>query len=120
MSDSIKELFVSIYGGPIYFTMKACTEKKELQQLISCWGGEMTETTGPHTIHLVSKGEEAPKTGDSFHVQYIYDCIDKERLLLIDKYRVNKNSCYVGNMTAMWVMLGKSSWPDCQLKRWVL
>ncbi|XP_068218756.1 uro-adherence factor A-like [Palaemon carinicauda] len=109
-----EELFTNNCGLPIQFSMPICPQKEEYRRKIEGHGGRLTSVTGGHhTIRLIPP--ELKKTSNAFDVfstKYVDDCINGEKLLSLESYRIGK-SLYTSKICVNDIMMGLKSWKDC-------
>ncbi|XP_065282229.2 telomeric repeat-binding factor 2-interacting protein 1-like [Dermacentor albipictus] len=81
-------LFVKADGGPMYFYMVPCSERREIGQLIENGGGVLLrQDKNPDVVRLVPSSittTEGPD--DAFAAHYIRDCVHSNKLLPLKNF----------------------------------
>ncbi|KAL3223633.1 hypothetical protein MRX96_027302 [Rhipicephalus microplus] len=83
-------LFVKADGGPMYFEMVPCPERKEIRQLILDGGGVLLQPgKNPNAVHLVPSSIatiQGPE--DVFSANYIRACCGSDKLFPLKEFKI--------------------------------
>ncbi|XP_046394420.1 telomeric repeat-binding factor 2-interacting protein 1-like isoform X1 [Ischnura elegans] len=121
MDSVLPVLFLDDEGTPLEFALRGYSSDSSYSSvslLIKKGGGILhVKRDGPHTILLEKPESRMFCEGECFSIMYITDCCEANRLLDLNKYRLNKNSKYCQDYDANLILLKKKSWRDIPLKR---
>uniref|UniRef100_A0A224Z7M5 Telomeric repeat-binding factor 2-interacting protein 1 n=1 Tax=Rhipicephalus zambeziensis TaxID=60191 RepID=A0A224Z7M5_9ACAR len=83
-------LFVKADGGPMYFAMVPCPERKEIRELIHNGGGVLLQPgKNPDAVHLVpSSIATAQGPEDVFSANYIRACCGSNKLYPLKDFKI--------------------------------
>ncbi|XP_033743652.1 telomeric repeat-binding factor 2-interacting protein 1-like [Pecten maximus] len=85
-------LFTDDNGEPIVFYMRPCAQKITLKPLIEDGGGGMTVKVTRKCIKLTVESDQI-SSDDYISTKYILDCVESNKLLAMDKYRLKPKRC---------------------------
>ncbi|XP_050029100.3 uncharacterized protein [Dermacentor andersoni] len=89
-----RALFVKADGGPMYFSMAPCSERKEIRELIENGGGVLLQPhKNPDAVRLVPTcitTTEGPD--DAFSATYIRACISSNKLFPLKEFKIPRAS----------------------------
>ncbi|XP_075542606.1 uncharacterized protein LOC142576382 [Dermacentor variabilis] len=89
-----RALFVKADGGPMYFSMVPCSERKEIRELIENGGGVLLQPDkNPDAVRLVPTcitTTEGPD--DAFSATYIRACISSNKLFPLKEFKIPRAS----------------------------
>ncbi|XP_060551197.1 telomeric repeat-binding factor 2-interacting protein 1-like [Ruditapes philippinarum] len=86
-----KDLFKCGDGSTMVFFMRPCSHRQELRPLIESGGGKVTSKVMKESIKLAEKGSTV-SADDYISAKYIEDCVNQNKLLPMDSYRVKSGS----------------------------
>ncbi|XP_065301873.1 uncharacterized protein [Dermacentor albipictus] len=89
-----RALFVKADGGPMYFSMVPCSERKEIRELIENGGGVLLQPDkNPDAVRLVPTcitTTEGPD--DAFSATYIRACVSSNKLFPLKEFKIPRAS----------------------------
>ncbi|XP_021367123.1 telomeric repeat-binding factor 2-interacting protein 1-like isoform X2 [Mizuhopecten yessoensis] len=80
-------LFTDDNGEPLIFYMRPCAQKVTLKPLVEDGGGGMTVKVTRKCIKLAVEADQI-SSDDYISSKYIHDCVESNKLLAMDKYRL--------------------------------
>ncbi|XP_013399641.1 telomeric repeat-binding factor 2-interacting protein 1 isoform X1 [Lingula anatina] len=93
-------LFTNPDGTPMHFYMRPCDERAILRPVVEHGGGILSGKQGNDSIKLAEPGSVV-KSDDYYLANFITDCVEKNTLMDIEKYRLKPCDVAGENMIVM-------------------